>query len=184
LEPDIINFGGGSQHSRLLEVRDPAANQKDGPQWQLTKEVDYLWGTCWLVNLSTLPEVGLLDEQYFMYYEDLDWSIRFRQKGYRLLWVGKAKLYHQESRSTGGTDSPLRRYYLARSSIIFFRRYAHLGRPLQIFLYRLASALKMTSRPLFKRKPASAVAYLRGIKDGWQLSSKQKPSSTDSQTIT
>ncbi|MFZ0547316.1 MAG: glycosyltransferase family 2 protein [Candidatus Promineifilaceae bacterium] len=170
-ERDYVSFGGGRQHPSLLEVRDSKANQKDRPAWQETEAVDYLWGTCWLVNLAALQTVGLLDERFFMYYEDLDWSIRFRQAGYRLLWVGKARLYHQESRSTGGTDSPLRRYYLARSSVIFFRRYAHQGRPLFIFFFRLGSAIKMVSRLLLKGRRASAGAYLRGLRDGWKLAS-------------
>jgi GT2 family glycosyltransferase len=109
-----------------------------------------------------------------MYYEDLDWSIRFRQAGYRLLWVGAARLYHHESRSTGGSDSPLRRYYLARSSVLFFRRYARLGRPLLIFVFRLGSALRMVTRLLLKGKPASAAAYLRGLRDGWKLAGDEK----------
>jgi hypothetical protein len=173
-ERDYISFGGGKQHPLLLEVRDHKANQKDRPAWQETEEVDYLWGTCWLVNLAALPKVGLLDEHFFMYYEDLDWSIRFRQAGFRLLWVGKARLYHHESRSTGGTDSPLRRYYLARSSVLFFRRYAYLGQPLFIFFFRLGSALRMVTRLLLKGKGASALAYLRGMRDGWKLAAERE----------
>jgi GT2 family glycosyltransferase len=166
---DYINFGGGTQHPQLLELRDEAAGKKDGPEYNQTREVDYLWGTCWLVNLAALDKVGLLDERFFMYYEDLDWSIRFRQANYRLLWVGRARLYHQESRSTGGADSPLRRYYLARSSILFFRRHGRLGQPLLIFFFRLGSAIKMVTRLLLTGRTASAKAYLRGLRDGWQL---------------
>jgi GT2 family glycosyltransferase len=166
---EYINFGGGRQHPHLLELRDEAAGKRDGPEWQQTKEVDYLWGTCWLVNLAALQKVGLLDERFFMYYEDLDWSIRFRQAGYRLHWVGRARLYHQESRSTGGTDSPLRRYYLARSSVLFFRRHGRMGQPLFIFFFRLGSAVKMIVRLLLKGYTASARAYLRGLRDGWRL---------------
>jgi hypothetical protein len=173
-ERDIISFGGGRQHPLLLEVRDDAAEKKDGPEWEMTREVDYLWGTCWLVNLAALQKVGLLDERFFMYYEDLDWSIRFRQTGYRLLWVGKARLYHHESRSTGGTDSSLRRYYLARSSVIFFRRYAHLGQPLFIFCFRLGSAVRMVTRLLLKGNRPSAAAYLHGLRDGWRLAAEGK----------
>lgn len=168
-ERAYISFGGGRQHPLLLELRDEAAGKLDGPDWEVTKEVDYLWGTCWLVNLAALEKVGLLDERFFMYYEDLDWSIRFKQAGYRLLWVGKARLYHQESRSTGGTDSPLRRYYLARSSVLFFRRHGHLGRPVLIFFFRLGSAVKMVTRLLLQGKGASAAAYLRGIRDGLKM---------------
>jgi GT2 family glycosyltransferase len=173
-ERDYISFGGGRQRPGLLESRDEAAGKKDGPEWQSTRAVDYLWGTCWLVNLAALKQVGLLDEAFFMYYEDLDWCIRFRQAGYRLLWVGRARVYHQESRSTGGTDSPLRRYYLARSSVIFFRRYAYLGRPLFIFCFRLGSAVRMVGRLLLKGNQAGAKAYLRGLRDGWRLAAEYK----------
>lgn len=168
-ERDYVSFGGGRQHRTLLELRDEKGNQKDQPDWQETEAVDYLWGTCWLVNLAATQKVGLLDERFFMYYEDLDWSIRFRQAGYRLLWVGKARLYHHESRSTGGTDSPLRRYYLARSSVLFFRRHGHLGRPFFILLFRLGSAIKMVARLLILGKRESARAYLHGMRDGWKL---------------
>jgi GT2 family glycosyltransferase len=168
-ERDYIAFGGGRQHPSLLELRDDLAGKKDSPKYESSKEVDYLWGTCWLVNLAALEKVGLLDERFFMYYEDLDWSIRFQETGYRLLWVGKARLYHQESRSTGGTDSPLRRYYLARSSVIFFRRYAHLGKPSYIFCFRLGSAVRMVVRLLMKGYLASARSYIRGMWDGWKL---------------
>jgi GT2 family glycosyltransferase len=151
-------------------MRNSGQHKHDSSDWNEAWDVDYLWGTCLLVNLKAAEKVGLMDEQFFMYYEDLDWSIRFRQAGYRLRLVGKARLYHRVAVSTGGTDSPLHRFYLARSSILFFRRHAHLGSTIAIFFFRFGSALKMVARLCLTGRPKSAAAYLQGLRDGWRVS--------------
>jgi GT2 family glycosyltransferase len=104
-----------------------------------------------------------------MYFEDLDWSLRFRQAEYRLRLAADAHLYHQVAASSGGLESPFRKYHLARSGLIFWRRYAHLGNSAVIFLFRLGSGLKMVARLLLKREFATLRAYLRGLRDGWYL---------------
>lgn len=169
-----IWFAGGQQHPYLLEIRSTGRGEQDGPTWQSSRDVDYLVGTGLLVNLKAAQQVGLLDEQFFMYYEDLDWSIRLRQAGYRLRLVADAHLYHRVSVSTGGVDSPVRRYYLARSSVLFFCRHAHLGRPAAIIVYRLLSALKLLTQSLLTGQFAVARAYLRGLWDGWQINQKDE----------
>lgn len=171
-EPQRIWFGGGRQDPNLLELRDRGQGEWDGIAWQGSRDVDYVLGTCLLVNLTAVKTVGLLDEQFFMYYEDLDWSLRFRQAGYRLRLVGDARLYHRVAVSSGGEDSPLRRYYISRSSVQFFRRYAHLGKPKRILVYRLASATKLVAGLLVRGEWKTAVACLRGLRDGWKLASK------------
>jgi len=167
--PDLIWFAGGTQHRWLLELRNSGQNEKDDPVRHISRDTDYLWGTCLLVNLAAAQQIGLLDDRFFMYYEDLDWSIRFRQAGYRLRLVADARLYHRVAVSTGGMDSPLHRYYLGRSSVLFFRRHAHLGFLPAIFLYRLGSAVKMVLRLLLTGRQESATTYLQGLWEGWQL---------------
>lgn len=168
-DPGRIWFANGRQHPITLDLRDTGQGELDGPKWMSSHDVDYLIGTCLLVNLSAAQEVGLLDERYFFYFEDLDWSLRFRHAGYRLRIVADAHLAHRVAYSTGGEeDSALRRYHLARSSIQFWSRNAHLGWPLAIILFRLASALKMVTRLLLKGQGDVARAYLRGLRDGWQ----------------
>ena len=169
--PNVIWFAGGRQHSILLEMRETGQGEVDSSKWAGSRDVDYLLGTGILVNLALLREVGLFDQRYFMYYEDLDLSLRVRAAGYRLRQVGEAHLYHRVSLSSGGTDSPMQRYHLARSSVLFFRRHARRGRPLAIFLYRLGSGLKMVGRLLAQGKWETAVAYLRGLRDGWLIKS-------------
>lgn len=171
---DRLWFGGARQHKRLLEIRDRRQNVPDGPAYQASSDVDYLLGTCLLVNMDAARQVGLLDEIFFMYYEDLDWSIRMRQAGYRLRLVAPARLYHRVAASSGGSESPFRRYHLGRSSVIFFRRHAHLGQPGAILLYRLGSALKLLARLGVSRQWSAARAYLRGLRDGWRQGIENK----------
>jgi GT2 family glycosyltransferase len=162
-------FGDGRMHPLTLDLRQTGRDQPDGPAWEESRNTDYLLGACLLVNLQAMAQVGLLDERFFMYFEDLDWSLRFRQAGYRLRLAADAHLYHQVAVSSGGLETPFRRYHLARSGVIFWRRHAHVGNATVIFLFRLGSGLKMVARLLLKREKNSLRAYLRGLRDGWYL---------------
>lgn len=168
-EPERIWFGGGRQDAHLLELRDRGQGEPDGLRWSYSRDVDYLLGTCLLVNLAATKDAGLLDERFFMYYEDLDWSIRFRAAGYRLRLVAGARLYHRVAVSSGGPESPTRRYMLARSSVCFYGLHASKGWPWLILPYRLASALKTVMRLLVSGRRDSAAAHIRGLMDGWRL---------------
>jgi GT2 family glycosyltransferase len=171
-EPERIWFANGVRQSLTLDLRDTGQGELDGPKWSGSRDVDYLLGTCLLVNLPIVRQVGLLDERFFFYFEDLDWSLRLRQAGFRLRLVAKAHLLHRVGYSTGGEeDSPLRRYYLAYGSVIFWRRHAHLGSPLVIVLFRLLSAIKMVTRLSLAGRWDVASAYIRGLRDGWRDSS-------------
>ncbi|OGS99433.1 MAG: glycosyl transferase family 2 [Gallionellales bacterium RIFCSPLOWO2_12_FULL_59_22] len=57
-------------------------------------EVEAISGACMLARRDALEDVGLLDEGYFMHCEDLDWCMRFRQKGWKILFVPDAKMVH------------------------------------------------------------------------------------------
>ena len=163
-------FAGGQMHPHTLDLRKTGRGELDGSAWQISRDVDYLLGTCLLVNLKAVEKEGFFDETFFMYFEDLDWSLRLRQAGMRLRLVAQAHLYHAVAVSGGGLESPRRRYLLARSGVIFWRRHAHAGKPLVIFFFRLGSGIKMVTRLLVNGKIAVFRAYLQGVRDGWRIS--------------
>lgn len=166
--PHILWFAGARRKRWTLDIAETGRGLPDGPQWADDRDVDYLLGTCLLVNLAAIAAVGLFDERYFMYFEDLDWSIRLQQAGYRLRLAAGAHLYHRVAASSGGLESPARRYHLARSGVIFWRTHSRRGNPLAIALFRAASAVKMTAGLLLRGDTASAAAYWRGLRDGWR----------------
>ncbi|MGB5217978.1 MAG: glycosyltransferase family 2 protein [Smithella sp.] len=59
-------------------------------------EVEAISGSCMLVRREALSDVGLLDENYFMHCEDLDWCMRFRQKGWKIMFVPDARVVHHQ----------------------------------------------------------------------------------------
>jgi len=87
------------------------ANTKKGQAWlnhYLMDDIDHyrnqyvpaLFGACLIVRRSALDKVGLLDERYFMYMEDLDWSRRFWAAGYKVAYVGQAEIIHLHRRES------------------------------------------------------------------------------------
>lgn len=72
-------------------------------KFQKDKKVDWITGCCILVRANVIREVGLLDHRFFMYQEDVDWSLRMRSQGYGLGYVPKAKIYHIAGASSKST---------------------------------------------------------------------------------
>lgn len=171
-KPDILWFAGARRKRRTLDIADTGRGIADGPAWSADRDADFLLGTCLLVNMTAVRSVGLFDERYFMYFEDLDWSIRLQHAGFRLRLVAGAHLAHRVAASSGGLESPARRYHLARSGVIFWRTHASLGNPAAILLFRIASGVKMLAKLMRTGHFEAAAAYWRGLRDGWRESRK------------
>lgn len=81
----------------------------------------YVTGCCLLLTRPALERVGLLDERFFLYWEDADWSFRAAAAGFTSVVVPSARIWHRVSLSTGGPDSPLKAYHRVRSHLLFAR---------------------------------------------------------------
>lgn len=125
--------------------------------------VDYLWACCLLVGRAVWEAVGFLHPRFFLYYEDMAWCDRARRAGFDLRVVPAARLWHAVGSSTGGQDSPLRRYHLTRSSVLFFNGHG----PAAVALRCLVDA--RTAAQLAAAGRADLVkAHLLGCRDGWR----------------
>ena len=60
--------------------------------------VDWLLGACLMVRKSAISQVGLMDERFFLYFEDVDWCRRFWQNGYQIYYVADAEMIHYHQR--------------------------------------------------------------------------------------
>lgn len=164
--PTTIWSLGGIRHRWTWEKTDDTDAALKRAQHNGTLERDYVPGCGLLLRRDVLEQVGLFDETFFMYYEDMDFSWRVRAAGFRILLVPAAQMWHKVSVSSGGSNSPNERYWMARSSVLFFRKYVHGARWLIVAPYRTASAIKTVVRLLRNRRPTAARAYLRGLRDG------------------
>jgi len=80
---------------------------------------EWLDGCSLLVRVAAIRQVGLLDERYFLYFEDAEWSVRAARRGWTNAVVLPARSWHKISKSTGGLASPAVRFYYARNRYLF-----------------------------------------------------------------
>ena len=119
-----------------------------------------------LIRRDVLETIGLFDEHFFAYYEDLDYCRRAQAAGFRLVTVPAARLWHKVAGTTG-LGHPRRQYLLAFGSVRFFAKHAGWRWPV-IGLYRLGSTVKTIVKFALRRRFDLLGAHLRGLKDGWQ----------------
>lgn len=141
--PRLINADKSVQYSctRFPDWRLPfyrrttLANTQSGKKWldnYLMKDLDHyqnsyvptIFGACMIFRKDALAKVGLLDERYFMYMEDLDWSRRFWENGYKVAYIGKAEVIHLHRRQSAAESLPKTLMSkTARHHIISFVKY-------------------------------------------------------------
>ena len=100
---------------------------------------DYISGCAMLIKKEVFKKIGLLDEDYFLYYEDADFSCRAKKAGYKLLVSPKSRIVHLE-KSELKKESKI--YWLVVSGLIFFRKNTPLLLKPYIFLYVFLRKLK------------------------------------------
>ncbi len=112
------------------------------------REVDTIQGACLIVRREVIDQVGLLDDAYFMYSEEVDWCLRIRRAGWQLYWVPQAQVIHYGGQSTRQVAVTMF-LQLYRAKLLYFRK--HDGR-LAGWLYKLillaASLLRVLLTPI------------------------------------
>ncbi len=155
---------GGSVSPVIKKVRHIGLNEIDEGQYDQEREIGFATGCCLWIPMDVIQRAGKLDERFFLYYEDTEYSFRLHKLGISIYYCPKAAMYHKVGASTRGADSPLCAYYIARNWLLCNR--LHLGRRFPLFLAyyalnRTACCLLWLARG--KRKLVRAT--LQGIGD-------------------
>ena len=117
-----IQFAGYTPLSRIT-VRNQAIGfgEEDYGQYDKAHPTPYAHGAAMMLKREVIDKVGLMPECYFLYYEELDWSMMFTRAGYEIWYEPASTIYHKESQSTG-QNSPLRTYYITRNRLLLVKR--------------------------------------------------------------
>jgi N-acetylglucosaminyl-diphospho-decaprenol L-rhamnosyltransferase len=115
---------GRDDRARLAQYRAPHLGEHD------VGDVDAVNGAFMLVRATALDQVGLLDEGYWLYMEDLDWCYRFREKGWRVLYDGRATVVHVKGGSAGSHRAPRQNVAFHRGMGRFYRKFEAGRQPL------------------------------------------------------
>jgi len=87
-----------------------------------TQPVDWVVGAALLIRRQALQQVGPLDEEFFMYSEELEWCYRLKAQGWEAVYLPTAQVVHQEGRSSEQVLA-FRHIHFQRSKVLFFKRY-------------------------------------------------------------
>lgn len=139
-EPHIIQALGGATFNSYTGVGSQTLgrfldDKATIDHESVASQMDYITGCSWLLPLAFIREVGLMEDRYFLYYEEMDWVLRSRQHGYQLTYAPQSVVYHKEGSSIGSktmnrAPSQLSEFYMARNKIYFIRKFYPLRLPL------------------------------------------------------
>jgi GT2 family glycosyltransferase len=120
-----IQYAGYTPLSKIT-VRNQAIGygEEDKGQYNTAHPTPYAHGAAMLIKRDAIDKVGFMPEDYFLYYEELDWSMMFTRAGYKIWYDPTCTIYHKESQSTG-QNSPLRTNYITRNRLLLVKRNWH-----------------------------------------------------------
>ena len=134
-----VQYAGYTPLSKVT-VRNQAIGygEEDKGQYNTAHPTPYAHGAAMLIKREALEIVGPMPECYFLYYEELDWSMMFTRAGYEIWYEPACTIFHKESQSTGQSSS-LRTYYITRNRLLLIKRnWNHILKYISyIFLYYL-----------------------------------------------
>jgi len=162
--PETVQcYGGGRIYGALGRTR---LSLKGTPLAQVLGgrrvPVDYVMGASMLVRRAMLARLGLMDERYFMYWEDVDWQHRAAAAGWRVAVAPDSVVRHGDSASTKGAGAGgTFHYYLARAAVLYRRK--HFG-----MAPAAATALAVAGIGVVQswRRPGELRYLIRGAVDG------------------
>lgn len=165
-EPDFIQYAGSTKVNPLtMRNHSHGKNKRDHPLYQVTKSTAYGHGAAMMVPKEVIEQVGLMDERYFLYYEELDWCERIRKAGFEIYYVASSLVYHKVSQSVQ-SNSYTQVFYMNRNRILFARLNHTIW---QVMAYLFYAIFIQTPIYIYRyiNKPILLKAYLNGLR--WHL---------------
>lgn len=166
--PDIsLIWSGPTRFNKfLLRPKLLGYKQKNNNLLDQRVYLDYAVGCATLIRSTLFAKVGLLDDDYFAVCEDVDFGLKVRAEGSKILYVPESIIYHKESASAGGADHPAYVYYQSRSYLILFSKQS--ANPIQFtiaFIVYFISSIIRIIRFLLSGKFLGIIAIIFGFRD-------------------
>ena len=159
---DIINtYGGGINFNRGTAMLG-YENKYNTPDIPKFMDTEFICGCCMLIRKEVFEKIGYLPEEYFMYYEDVDFCVN-ASKFFRLSVCGDSEIYHKVSASSGGCKSEFSVKWNTRNRILFINKYCNkISTRTFFYLSRIIVFMKY----LCAGKVSLCRAMIKGIVDG------------------
>ena len=144
-----VNYAGGSQAPFKGGICIWGLGKKDQGQYDQKQEITFVHGCCTLASAQDWKDVNLMDERYFLYYEDVALSNSFQSAGKNMWYCPEAVIYHKESASTKKYSANYQ-YYLCRNRLIYIKEYIKFPVKIVAYGYTFLFILKNLKRKNFE----------------------------------
>jgi len=161
---DRVWFGGGN----ISWLEFTGKHEKNPEKVNRKRYITFATGCCILIKREVIERVGLLPEEYFMYFEDFDYSLQVQRSGYKILYEPAAVIYHKVGSSGGGNKSEFFVIQSTKSHLIILNKYRKnykLSIFISYFFFLINSILKFFYYLLIKREIRKSLGVIRGIKE-------------------
>lgn len=166
-QPKKIQYAGFTAINSITG-RNKALHYQDeiNPSYKIV-ETEYAHGAAMMIKKEVVENLGIMPENYFLYYEELDWVHRIKRSGLKVMVDHRSHILHKESISTG-KSSPLKTYFQTRNRILFMRRNFNGYKKVLFFLFfTLISIPKNLIYCILSNNYTHLKSFSEGIK--WNL---------------
>lgn len=159
---NIFWENGGTFNSFTGRVSHNNYNQEFNSNTKYSSECNFLSGCLWLIPKNIFLEIGYINEDYFMYVEDLEFCQRIINKNYKLKVSPRSKIYHKVGASSGGGITPFSIYWMTKNYLKFMTT------NINIFLWPLFftnNILRFMIKFIYLNQKLLLKEQIMGIKD-------------------
>ncbi len=158
-KPDVISSAGAKIDFYRGKFPLIGANEVDHGQYDRVRDVDYVSGCSLMVKKEVIERVGFLDPMYFLYTEEVDYAVRVKKLGYRIVFVPTARIWHKIGKSS---DDLQKLHYKLRNKLFFERRHARKDELFVFLGYYFLKLIPLMTGRLFLRKPVATMRAIAG----------------------
>ena len=135
------------------------------------QQIDWITGCCMLLKTNVIKKVGLLDENFFAYYEDVDWSLRIKESGYKLGFVESSVIFHHGTISSNNSNHegkllPFVHYLIIKNHIYLLKKHIDKFNFVGILFYQFLKILLYSIYFTLRFRFSKLKMVYRGLNDG------------------
>ncbi len=136
---------------------------------------EWFTGCCCLFKTKIFKDIGKLDERFFAYYEDVDFSLRLKKYGYKIGFTSKTQIYHYESfssisnNSKGGKLSPYIHYLNIRNHILILKKHSDLFNSFGARIYQIFKIISYSIYFIFRLRFIKLNMVYKGLLDSYKI---------------
>ena len=145
----------------------------------IKNNIDWITGCCFFIKVEVIKKIGLLDESFFAYYEDVDWSIKIKNTGFDLAFINSSVIYHHGSKSSQnelseGTLSPFVHYLNIRNHILLLRKNRDIFNSIGVLLFQFFKIISYSIYFILRLRINKLNMVYKGLIDGLNKNIVQK----------